>query len=229
MELVSTIESLSHHLGSFADQIDEIGSWIRSWDQDHRNKANIKEVDFGMTKRACLTIIANAQSVHSAIHLIDHAESIEFPELMARGLGFTASDWMEVLDGVNNADRSPIDHQCGLVLDVLDKVERSVRDFLHNKLEPLALSEKLGPQAMLAFQHFLFFHREHMKDAFLTLQGLMVQELNRWSPDLPFLVYRMEEVVSMIKATVRPQLPGLSREHQDHTAPDINSWAVPKR
>ena len=229
MDLISTVESLSHHVERFLEQIQEVRAWISARDRDPRNKADIQSVDFGMTKRACLTIIVNAQSVQLAIHLIDHAASIEFPEFMANGLGFTASDWISVLDGPTNADCSPIDHQCRLVMEVLGKAEKSGRDFLQNRLEPLILSEKLGPQARLAFQHYLFFHREHMKDAFLTLQGLLEHGLNRRSADLPLLVYRIEEMLSVVKSIVMTPSEELSHEHQDHAIPDISAWALPKR
>ncbi len=226
MDLISTVESLSQHLESFLAQIQEVRSWISAWDRDPKNKTHIESVDFGMTKRACLTIIVNAQSVYLAIHLIDHAASIDFPEFMARGVGFSASDWIEVLDGENNANRSPIEHQCGLVLDMLGKVEKSVRDFLQNKLENLVLSGRLGPQARLALQHHLFFHREHMKDAFLTLQGLLVQGLNQRSADLPLLVYRIEQMLSMVKRIVQRAPEDLSHDGQENEGLDISAWAI---
>jgi hypothetical protein len=229
MELISTLESLFQHLESFAEQIQEVRSWISSWDRDPRNKTNIKSVDFGMTKRACLTIIVNAQSVYSAIHLIDHAASIEFPEFMANGVGMTASDWISVLDGSKKADRSPVEHQCFVVLAVLRKAEKSVRDFLQNKLEPLILSEELGPQARLAFQHHLFFHREHMKDAFLTLQGVLIHGLDRRSADLPLLVYRIGQLVSIVKSIVLASPGGLEPDGQREEALDISAWAVRHR
>jgi hypothetical protein len=226
MELISTVESLSHYVETFLEQIREVRSWLSGWDHDPGNKTDIESVDFGMTKQACLTIIVNAQSVASAIHLIDHAASIAFPEFMARGVGMTALDWIPVLDDFENADRSPVEHQCRVVLDVLGKTERSVRDFLQNKLEPVVLSEELGQQARLAFQHYLFFHREHMKDAFLTLQGLLIQGLNRRSADLPLLVYRIEQMLSLIKSIVQPAPEDLRHDDEDDVGFDINAWAI---
>jgi hypothetical protein len=229
MELISTVESLSQHLESLLAQIQEVRAWISARDRDPRNKANVESVDFGMTKRACLTIIVNAQSVYLAIHLIHYAASIEFPEFMAKGVGFTVSDWIEVLDGEDNANRSPIEHQCRLMLDSLGKIEKAVRDFQQNKLEHLVLSGRLGQQAMLAFQHFLFFHREHMKDAFLTLQGLLAHGLNRRSAHLPLLVYRIEQLLSVVKSIVMTSSEELSHDPDDKMSLDISAWALPKQ
>jgi hypothetical protein len=182
-----------------------------------------------MTKCACLTIIVNAQSVNSAINLIDHAASIEFPEFMANGVGMTASDWISVLNGSKNADRSPVEHQFFLVLAVLRKAEKSVRDFLQNKLEPVILSGKLGPQARLAFQHYVSFHRERMQDAFLMLQGLLVHGLDRRFANLPVLIYRMEQLLSMVKSAVEVSSECPSHDEQNSVSLDISAWAIPKQ
>ncbi|MGA9752822.1 MAG: hypothetical protein WBS54_13650, partial [Acidobacteriota bacterium] len=64
MELVSTVESLSHHVEGFAGQIDEIGSWMSAFNQEPKPRT-IMTADLGMTKSACLSIIVNAQAVMS--------------------------------------------------------------------------------------------------------------------------------------------------------------------
>jgi hypothetical protein len=229
MELLSTIESLSHYLESFAEQIGEIGSWMSSWDQDPRIKANIADANFGMTKKACLTIIVNAHAVVAAIHLIDHVESTDLPKCMAIGGGMPAFDWIPVLDNFENADCSPVEYQRRVVLDVLTAAQKAVREFIKNKLYPVVLSERLGPHARLAFQHYLFFHREHMNDAFLMLQGLLVHGLDRRFANLPALIYRMEQFMSRIESMVFVSRDGMEPDDQNGAVPDISAWAVPKQ
>lgn len=229
MELISTVESLSHHVESFVDQIDEIGSWMSSCNQDPRVRILMKAADLGMTKSACLSIIANAQAVISAIDLIDHAESINLPEFMAKGGGMTALDWIPVLDDFKNADCSAVEYRFRVVLNRLSLAKERIREFREDRLYSMVLSEKLGPQARLAFQHYLFFHREHMKDAFLMLQGLLVHGLDRRFAELPALVYRMERLVSRVKSIVEVSSDGHSPDDQNGPIPDITAWALPKQ
>lgn len=227
MELLSTIESLSHHVERFADQIDEIGSWMSSFNQDPNYRA-ILTADLGMTKSACLSIIANAQAVMSAIDLIDHAESINLPEFMAKGGGMTALDWIPVLDDFKNAGCSVVEYRFRVVLNRLSLAKERIREFREDRLYSMVLSEKLGPQARLAFQHYLFFHREHMKDAFLMLQGLLVDGLDRRFAELPVLIYRLERLVSRVKSIVEVVSDGQSPDDQNGPIPDITAWALPK-
>ena len=42
MELISTVESLSYHVEGFADQIDEIGSWMSSFNQGPKTRNHYK-------------------------------------------------------------------------------------------------------------------------------------------------------------------------------------------
>ena len=182
-----------------------------------------------MTKSACLSIIANAQAVISAIDLIDHAESINLPDFMAKGGGMTALDWIPVLDDFKNAHCSVVEHRFRVVLNVLRSAKELIREFGEDRLYSLVLSEKLGPQARLAFQHYLFFHREHMKDAFLMLQGLLVHGLDRRFAELPVLIYRMERLMSMVKSIVEESSDGQSPDDQNVPIPDITAWALPKQ
>ena len=228
MELLSTVESLSYHVEGFADQIDEIGSWMSSFNQGPKPRTIIT-ADLGMTKSACLSIIANAQAVMSAIDLIDHAESIDLPEFMAECGGMTALDWIPVLDDFENANCSAVEYRFRVVLNVLSLAKERIREFREDRLYSMVLSEKLGPRARLAFQHYLFFHREHMKDAFLMLQGLLVHGLDRRFAELPVLIYRIERLVSTVKSLVEVSSDGLSPDDQNGLVPDISAWAVPKQ
>ncbi|MGB6065111.1 MAG: hypothetical protein WBG50_09895 [Desulfomonilaceae bacterium] len=228
MELVSTVESLSHHVEGFAGQIDEIGSWMSAFNQEPKPRT-IMTADLGMTKSACLSIIVNAQAVMSAIDLIDHAESIDLSEFMAKGGGMTALDWIPVLDDFKNAHCSVVEYRFRVVLDALRSAKERIREFGEDRLYSMVLSEKLGPQARLAFQHYLFFHREHMKDAFLMLQGLLVHGLDRRFAELPVLIYRMERLVSRVKSIVEVSSDGLSPDDPNGAALDISAWALPKQ
>jgi hypothetical protein len=138
-------------------------------------------------------------------------------------------DWIPILDGYENAVCSPAEYQLRVVLKILSHAKERIRQFMEDKLYPVVLSEELGPQARLGFQHYVGFHREHMLDAFLMLQGLLVHGLDRRFADLPVLIYRIEQLMSMVKSIVLVSSEGLRPDHQNGVAPDISAWALPKQ
>ncbi len=202
MAIISTFESLSSYLESFAEQMDEIEAWISGWRENDRIKANVAKADYGMTKKACIMIIVSAQAVHDAVHFVETVKSQDLPKLLANGIGMNPLDWISVLEDRHKAKDSPIENQLRIVRPVLRVTRKTVRDFARDKLLLHLRSGALGHQARLGLQHYVAFHLEQMEDGFLMLQAVLLHGLDRRLVDVAVMLGRIERDLSRMKSSI---------------------------
>ncbi len=229
MEIFGMVESFTLRMEEFSHQVDQITRSFSSWRRDERIKSYITGADPATTKYASLTLIVNAKSVISAIRLLTHLESDNLPNLTAQGREETVFNWIVRLGGNPKVNESPVEYQLRMVTKDLRNAKKAVNQFMRTEICPAAPAEQLGPQTRLAFQHFFLFHSEQMKYAFLRLDGLLVQRLDRRFTDLPALIYRIEQLVREVKSVLDGSTDARITDILEKMAPEIGDWRLPRK
>ena len=228
MALFSSYESLDYFLQEFINKIDEIEAWHAACPTNERIQANLKTVESGMTNKACLFIVITAQAVHAAVQMVQTAESGTLSGLLAEGIGIDQVGMLERFDEDRSLWRPATESQLRVMLKVLGDARQAVKGFADN-LFNLLTSGVLGPQARLWVEDYVALHLEQMSNGFLMLQGLLVHGLDRRFADLPVLIYRLEQLVYMVKSIVFVSRDALGPDDQDGAAFDLSAWAVRKQ